>query len=82
MGLIRLLIVLLLINSAVIAQARQLTGSVIDSKSSSGLPAATVSVKGKNIKTVTTTDGSFSLNVSSGDVSLEIISVGHASKQF
>ena len=79
---IRLLIALLLINSAVIAQTRQLTRSVIDSKSSSGLPAATTSVKGKNIKTVTAADGSFSLNVSSGDVSLEITSVGHAPKQF
>lgn len=77
---LRLFIALLLINSAVMAQTRQLTGSVTDSKSSSGLPSATISVKGKNIKTVTASDGTFSLNVPSGNISLEITSVGHAPK--
>ncbi len=75
-----LLIALLLMSSVLKAQTRPLTGSVSDSKSSGGLPSATVSVKGKNIKTVTNSDGTFSLNVPTGAVSLEITSVGYTAK--
>jgi len=39
-----------------------------------------VKVKGKNISTTTNGDGGFSLNVPSGDVSLEVSSVGYAPK--
>ena len=60
---LRLFIALLLITSVVNAQTRQLTGSVTDSKSSGGIPSATISVMGKSIKTVTGTDGTFTLKV-------------------
>ena len=78
----RLFIALLLITSVVNAQTRPLTGSVTDSKSSVGIPSATISVTGKSIKTVTGTDGTFSFKVPVGNISIEVTSVGHASKTF
>ena len=73
-------IALLLISSAVLAQTRQITGMVKDSKSDGKLSSVTVSVKGKNISTVTDAEGAFSLSVPDGIVSLEITSVGYATK--
>lgn len=77
---LRMLISFLLLSSAVWAQNRPLTGTVTDAKSSSGVPAATISVKGKNTKTLTSSEGTFSLNVPSGSVTLEVSSVGYAAK--
>jgi len=77
---LRLFIALLLISSVVHAQTRKLSGSVTDSKSSNGLPAATVGVKGKNIKTITNLDGTFSFNVPAGVVYLQVTSVDHSPK--
>ena len=77
---IRLLIALLLLHSAVFAQTRQITGSLKDSKSGDAIPSATIIVKGKNMQTVTDANGSFSLNVPTGKIELEISSVGYALK--
>jgi len=77
---LKIFIALLLISLVVHAQTRQLTGSVTDSKSSGGLPAATISVKGKNIQSVTTPDGAFSMSIPAGSVSLQVTSVGYASQ--
>src|SRR5688572_4009469 len=76
---VRLLIALLLLHSAVLAQTRQLTGSVKD-KTGAGLPSVTVKVKGKSIQTMTDPSGQFVLQVPSGNLQLEISSVGFAPK--
>ena len=76
----RILIAFLLLSSVAMAQTRPLTGTVTDSKSGNGLASATISVKGKNIKTVANPDGTFSLFIPTGNVSLEVTSVGYATK--
>jgi TonB-linked SusC/RagA family outer membrane protein len=76
----RILIAFLLLSSVVMAQTRPLTGTVTDSKSGNGLASATISVKGENIKTVANPDGTFSLFIPTGNVSLEVTSVGYATK--
>jgi len=75
---LRLLTLLLLLSSVVMAQTRLISGTIKDSKTGNPLPSVTVKVKGKNISTVTNGDGGFSLNAPAGDVSLEISSVGYA----
>jgi TonB-linked SusC/RagA family outer membrane protein len=77
---LRLLIALLLLQTAAFAQTRQITGSLKDSKSGDAIPSATVKVKGKNIQTVTDGGGSFSLSVPMGRIQLEISSVGYTAK--
>lgn len=77
---LRILIAFLLLSSVAMAQSRQLTGTVTDSKSGNGLPAATIGVKGKTAKAVAGSDGSFSLSVPAGNISLEITSVGYVTK--
>jgi TonB-linked SusC/RagA family outer membrane protein len=75
---LRLLIALLLFHVAVFAQTRQITGQLKDSKSGNPILSATIKVKGKNIQTVSDANGFFSLNVPTGNVELEISSVGYA----
>lgn len=77
---LQLLSVLLLITSVMMAQTRQLSGSVKDSKSADGLPSATIKVKGKNIQTVTNSDGTFSLAVPAGNIAVDVTSIGYATK--
>ncbi|MDX2045849.1 MAG: SusC/RagA family TonB-linked outer membrane protein [Chitinophagaceae bacterium] len=77
---LRLLIALLLLQTAAFAQTRQITGSLKDSKSGDAIPSATVKVKGKNIQTVTDGSGSFSFSVPTGRIQLEISSVGYTAK--
>jgi len=77
---LRLLTLLLLLSSVAMAQTRLISGTIKDSKTGNPLPSVTVKVKGKNISTTTNGDGGFSLNVPSGDVSLEVSSVGYAPK--
>lgn len=77
---LRLLTALLLFSSAVLAQTRQLSGTVKDSKSATALPSVTIKVKGRNIQTVTDVNGAFSLSVPTGRIQLEISSVGYGFK--
>lgn len=77
---LRLLTALLLFSSAVLAQTRQISGTVKDSKSATTLPSVTIKVKGKNIQTVTNDNGAFSLSVPAGRIQLEISSVGYGFK--
>jgi TonB-linked SusC/RagA family outer membrane protein len=73
---VHLLIAFILLHSAVLAQTRQISGSVKD-KAGTGIPSATVKVKGKNIETATDMRGIFRLQVPSGAVQLEASSVGY-----
>ena len=76
---LRLLTLLLLLSSGAMAQTRLISGTIKDA-TGNGLPAVTVKVKDNPQSTVTGADGSFSLNVPSGPVTLEISSIGFASK--
>ncbi|MFT4154602.1 SusC/RagA family TonB-linked outer membrane protein [Parafilimonas sp.] len=71
-----LLFVLIFSSVKVFSQTRSLTGVVKDS-SSQPLVAATVTVKGTKTSTVTAADGSFTLTVPSGNITLEVNYVGY-----
>ena len=62
------------------AQTRQLTGKVIG-PDNQGVVSATVKVKGSNNATSTNADGVFSLKVPSGNITLQITSVGFSAKE-
>jgi hypothetical protein len=79
--LVILLCLLLFQCSEVFAQTRTLTGVVKDS-GNQPLVSATVSVKGKKISTLTAADGSFSLNVPSGEINLEVHYIVAAGLQY
>ncbi|HEX6430285.1 MAG TPA: carboxypeptidase-like regulatory domain-containing protein, partial [Niastella sp.] len=73
---VRLLIAFILLHSAVLAQTRQITGSVKD-KAGTGIPSVTIKVKGQNIETATDMKGVFRLQAPSGKLQLVASSVGY-----
>jgi TonB-linked SusC/RagA family outer membrane protein len=76
---VRLLIAFILLHSAVLAQTRQITGSVKD-KAGTGIPSVTIKVKGNSIQTATDMNGAFNLQAPTGKVTLTASSVGFAEK--
>ncbi|WPQ63112.1 SusC/RagA family TonB-linked outer membrane protein [Chitinophaga sancti] len=64
------------------SQARTITGKVLDAGGQSPLPGVTVQVKGATIGTQTKVDGSYSLNVPSGNISLVFTFVGYKTEEF
>src|SRR5687768_1783479 len=76
---VRLLIAFILLHSAVLAQTRQITGSVKD-KAGTGIPSVTIKVKGQNIETVTDMNGAFRMQAPAGKIQLVATSIGFASQ--
>ena len=76
----KLLLLFMLIANVVSAQTRQLSGTVADANNNA-IPGATVKVKGKNVQTITDGDGKFTLAAPSGNIILQISSVGFATKE-
>lgn len=68
---------LLLCSFVATAQTRQLSGVVSDDAGGAAIASATVKVKGKSIATTTNANGQFSLAVPTGNIVLEISSVGY-----
>ena len=62
------------------AQTRQLTGLVTNVTNNSGVVSATVKVKNASNSTVTNADGRFAFNVPTGNIVLEISSVGFSGR--
>lgn len=73
---LKLLMLFMIIAGTLSAQTRQVNGRVTDINNN-GVPSATVKVKSSNTQTITDNDGNFSLSVPSGNVVLEISSVGY-----
>jgi outer membrane receptor protein involved in Fe transport len=71
-----LLIVLIFCSMNLSAQTRSLTGVVKDS-ANQPLVAATVTVKGSKVSTTTAADGSFTINVPAGNITLEVSYIGY-----
>lgn len=69
----------MLISSWAWAQVK-ITGTVLEEGSNTGIPGATVQVKGTTRGAATDVDGKFSLDAKSGEV-LVISSIGYVSKQ-
>jgi TonB-linked SusC/RagA family outer membrane protein len=67
-----------LMSIALWAQQKTISGTVSDA--SGGLPGANVIVKGKNIGTITTPDGKFSLDVPQGTTTLVVSFIGYVTQ--
>ena len=78
--LLLLIAALLVVNTqAVLAQSKQIKGTVLD-ESGMGFPGATVTVKGTSVGTVTDTKGNFQINMPDGSKTLVIKVVGYATE--
>lgn len=75
-----LFLLLMLWGTFLFAQTRTITGKVAESANKAALSGITISVKGSRAGTSTASDGSFSLTVSTADVTLLASSVGYATK--
>jgi len=60
---LRLLLIVLLLNSVAWTQPRQLSGTVKDSKTGNSLMSVSVKVTGKNNAAITENEGKFLLNL-------------------
>src|SRR5678816_2836027 len=76
-----LIIPSLLLGTLLFAQDRTITGKVVSLKDSIGVAGASISVKGKTIGTSTGADGSFSVVVPAGKITLQVSSVGFISAE-
>jgi TonB-dependent starch-binding outer membrane protein SusC len=72
-----LLPVMLLFTMAAMAQDKQVTGKVTDSKTGAGLAGASVTVKGTKLGVQTAADGSFTINMPANATALVVSSSGY-----
>lgn len=79
MAKIKLLLLFMLIANVVSAQTRQVSG-LVTGADNNAIPGATVKVKGKNIQTLTDADGKFTIAAPTGNVVLQISSIGFAAQ--
>ena len=77
-----LILCLLLVSLNLVAQNKILQGKIISTKDNTPVSGATVSVKGTSNSVAASSDGTFSIPVSSSRVTLVISSVGYAKKEF
>lgn len=77
-----LLIALLVMALQGFSQGRTITGRVTDSKDGSGIPNASVTLKGTNTGTTTDANGNFRLSVPGNDAVLIISSVGFSRLEY
>ena len=77
-----LILCLLLVSLNLVAQNKILKGKIISTKDNTPVSGATVSVKGTSNSVAASSDGTFSIPVSSSRVTLVISSVGYAKKEF
>jgi len=68
---------LLLVSIIVNAQTRTVKGKVVSAQNNQPISGAAIQVKDKSIGTITNNDGSFSINVPAGTVTLVISNIGY-----
>ncbi len=71
----------MLIGTLLFAQNRTISGKVVSSKDNLGMAGVTISVKGTSRAVSTASDGSFTVQVPSGRVTIQVSSVGFATKE-
>jgi TonB-linked SusC/RagA family outer membrane protein len=76
----QLFLLILMISSSVAYAQKSVAGKVLDGDSNTGLPGATVQIKGQNKGTATDADGNFKIDVVATDV-LVISSIGYIPKE-
>ncbi|MGN6508462.1 MAG: SusC/RagA family TonB-linked outer membrane protein [Chitinophaga sp.] len=80
--LMALLLMLGMANGAMAQSARTVTGRVTDEATKQPVPGASISLKGTNIGTASTAEGTFSLNIPAGTGQVLVItSIGFASQE-
>ncbi|WP_345006942.1 TonB-dependent receptor [Snuella lapsa] len=75
------ILLVFMINPGVLAQERNLTGTVVDAETQEPLPGATVLIKGTSKGTSTDFDGNFSLTADSNDKLLVVSYVGYKTQE-
>lgn len=78
---LQLFVFLMLFSIAAIAQTKQVTGTITDSKTGSPLASVTVKVKGKNTQAVADANGKFTIVMPAGSTTLQFDYIGYASKE-
>ena len=76
----KVFLLFMLIANVGSAQTRQLNGVVTDNLNN-GVPSATVKVKGNKAQGLSNADGKFTLSVPSGDIVLQVSSIGFEPKE-
>ncbi|MFT4095148.1 MAG: SusC/RagA family TonB-linked outer membrane protein [Niabella sp.] len=76
-----LTLLMLVCSMAAFAQTRQVTGTVTDEKTGDPLYGATIQARGTNYATVTDSTGKFQINVPGNASTLQVSSIGYASKE-
>ena len=74
---ISVLMLFIVLSGSLYAQERTVTGKVTDASDGSGLPGVNIAVLGTSQGTISDMNGSYSLSVPSGDVSLSFSSIGY-----
>lgn len=74
--LVALCTLLCMVSTEAAAQQRTITGKVMDAKDGSGIPGASITVKGTRNGTTASSDGSFSFSVAPNATTLVITAVG------
>src|SRR5206468_12564584 len=75
------LLLFIFISSISIAQKRTITGKIADASSNNPIEGASVKIKGKPGGTITSKEGTYSIQAETGDV-LIITSIGYSELSF
>ena len=67
--------------SQLMAQGRQITGTVTSSENKQPVAGVTVTVKGTNVATLSAQDGTYQINVSDKNATLVFSAVGYKSQE-
>lgn len=72
---------MLLLSLLAFSQSRVITGKVLDAQAQTPIPGVTIQVKGANAGTQTKIDGSYSLSVPNGSITLIFTFVGYKTEE-
>ena len=75
-----LLVLCMGLSLSILAQSRQITGTILDGSTKAGLPSANIVIKGTGNGTQSDENGAFSLQVNNGDI-LVASYIGYASQE-
>jgi TonB-linked SusC/RagA family outer membrane protein len=68
-------------SNQLLAQSREISGTVTSSEDNSAMPGVNILVKGTSTGTITSADGKFTLSVDNSSAVLEISSIGYATQE-
>lgn len=80
-GLLAFVLAFFVVSSNLLAQTKQVTGTVTAAEDKTTIPGANILIKGTTNGTTTDADGKFTLSVESNSAVLEISSIGYATQE-